>query len=48
LEALTGWIPDPYVLGKTVISGHNPQNSGETLAIGELECVVNYRYGEGG
>jgi hypothetical protein len=31
-----------------VISGHNPQNSGETLAIGELECVVDYRYGEGG
>jgi len=38
-QHLTGFIPIPHCSGKTVITGHTPQRTGEVLDLGHLLCI---------
>jgi len=38
-QHLSMFIPRPHYSGKTVITGHTPQRSGEVLNLGHLQCI---------
>ncbi len=46
-ESLRDVTPGPHVSGKTVITGHSSQKSGEILDLGYLKCIDTYCYGGG-
>jgi len=46
-ESLRDTIPGPHYSGKTVITGHSSQRSGEILDLGYLKCIDTYCYGGG-
>ncbi len=46
-ESLRDGTPGPHVSGKTVISGHSSQKTGEILDLGHLVCIDTYGYGGG-
>jgi len=41
------WHPGPHVSGKTVITGHSSQKTGEILDLGHLVCIDTYSHGGG-
>jgi serine/threonine protein phosphatase 1 len=46
-ESLRDGIPAPHCSGKTVITGHTAQKSGEILDLGYLKCIDTWCYGGG-
>jgi serine/threonine protein phosphatase 1 len=46
-ESLRDGIPDPHHSGKTVITGHTSQRSGEILDLGHIVCIDTCCYGGG-
>ena len=46
-ESLRDVVPGPHVSGKTVITGHSSQKTGEILNLGYLVCIDTYCYGGG-
>ncbi len=46
-ETLRDGAPGPHSSGKTVITGHSSQKSGEILDLGHLICIDTYCYGGG-
>ncbi len=43
--SLRDGVPGPHVSGKTVITGHTSQKTGEILDLGYLKCIDTYCYG---
>jgi serine/threonine protein phosphatase 1 len=46
-ESLRDVVPGPHFSGKTVITGHSSQKTGEILNLGYLVCIDTYCYGGG-
>ena len=46
-DSLRDTIPRAHFSGKTVITGHSSQKSGEILDLGYLKCIDTYCYGGG-
>jgi serine/threonine protein phosphatase 1 len=45
--SLRNAIPGPHSSGKTVLTGHTAQKTGEILDLGHLKCIDTWCYGEG-